>query len=47
MEECKRHKEEEQVNKMPNIVINITYNDNRVNEDHSNYIDQVQMDAEE
>jgi len=49
MEECKcgRHTEEEQSNKMPTIVVNIYYNDNRVNEDNSNYIDEVKMDAEE
>jgi hypothetical protein len=47
MTECKDCKQDEQTEVMPNIVINITYNDNRLNEDHSNYINTVSMDSEE
>ena len=35
---------------MPKIVVNITYNDNRVHEDECNYVDNVDMrdsDSEE
>ena len=47
MKECKDCKSKEKKDVMPNITINITYNDNRVNEDNSNYIDEVKMDSEE
>jgi len=30
---------------VPNIVINITFNDNRMNDDASTYIDNVMMDC--
>jgi hypothetical protein len=45
--DCKDCKSDTQMETIPNVVINITYNDNRVNEDNSNYIDEVKMDSEE
>lgn len=46
-EKCKDNCEHSEEISMPNIVINITYNDNRVNKDESNYIDNVTMDSED
>ncbi len=50
MEECKNcececHKEDG--DKFPTIVVNLTYNDNRLNKDKSTYIDNVTMDSDE
>jgi len=47
MSECKDCKTEDKNDMIPHIVININYYDNRVNEDNSNYIDEVIMDSEE
>jgi hypothetical protein len=44
--EC-RDEEQKEKELMPNITINITYNDNRVNEDHSNYVNDLVMDSDE
>jgi hypothetical protein len=47
-EDANKEKDKNEKASMPNIVINITYNDNRVGKDESTYVDNVTMlDSEE
>lgn len=45
--DCKDDCSQEEIKSMPNITININFYDNRVNEDHSNYVDSLTMEDNE